>query len=293
MGLGHDASTPSLKPPGRLPAALLVRAATLLLWAAVLLGAVTGPAALLLDQTPPTASTATPASSSTAAEGFAELFVSTYLGQAGRDTEDVLEPFLAEPVDLGEVTPGGWYVVRTAPVAAEDLDGGYWAVTVAAEVLTSVDGGYQPAGVRYFRVGVVDARDGLVATGLPTQVPTPTRADPPPLTVAQLSAPDDDPRTAAIARFIAAYLAGDGEIERYTTPDAEIAAVTPAPYAVATVRRLGAAELADGDVRVRVEIEAVTAAGLTHVQHHSLVLSRRAGRWEVDRVDPAPPLSTP
>ena len=197
------------------------------------------------------------------------------------------------------------YAARTATVAAEDLGEGYWSITVAAEVLVAVveeaassqdepgAAGYRRHGTHYYRVGVLVADDRYVATSLPGEVPAPALAEAPKLAGLGLQRPKpDDPIATAVRQFLAAYLAGQGEIERYITPGAPVQAVQPAPFAGVEVTRLAQVEPTDpkAPTVVRAETAASTAAGAVQVLHYALELSERQGRWEVRQVLPAAPL---
>jgi hypothetical protein len=101
--------------------------------------------------------------------GFAELFVSVYLGQAGEGAEHHLDPFLAESVDLLGLTPGRLYVQNLATVDVRaDADG--WMVDVAAQVLRRMDAGYGDPVIQQYRVELSD-HGGLVARTLPVLIP--------------------------------------------------------------------------------------------------------------------------
>ncbi len=107
-------------------------------------------------------------------EGFAQLFVATYL-EAGEGAESALRPFYSQPLSLKGIRPGQRYVARTATLeAAPDgrpLGADSWSVTVAAEVLVEAEGGYRRDGVHFFTVRVARTEDGLTATSLPSEIP--------------------------------------------------------------------------------------------------------------------------
>ena len=69
------------------------------------------------------------------AEGFAELFIATYLG-AGEGSTDSLGPFLGN-VSLDGVEDESWSATRTTSLGASEVAPGYYAVTVAAEVVAA------------------------------------------------------------------------------------------------------------------------------------------------------------
>lgn len=292
--VGEQAPAPSRARRRGVPEALVTRLGHVLLWCLVAAGVVGGVAALALHARaePPVTGAAQVTVPSVAAQGFAELYVRAWLGEAGRGSEDAIAAFYPGPTRLGDVTPGGVYVLDVATVDAVEEAAGYWAVTVAASVAAAVDGVYEPGGVRYYTVGVAEAADGLVASGLPAQVSAPaTLEEPPGLAVATLSSVGDEAYVEAVERFLGAYLAGAGEVDRYTAPGTHLAGLDPPAYVEVTLQRLGAVTHADGRRTARVEVSAVDPGGLTQVMHYSLSLAERAGRWEVTELHPAPPLS--
>jgi hypothetical protein len=101
--------------------------------------------------------------------GFAELFVSAYLGQAGEGAEHHLEPFLSEPIDMLGLPPGRLYVQNLATVDVRpDRDG--WVVDVAAQVLRRMDSGYGDPVIQQYRVQLTGG-DELRALALPVLTP--------------------------------------------------------------------------------------------------------------------------
>ncbi|MFN2504748.1 MAG: conjugal transfer protein [Acidimicrobiales bacterium] len=286
--------------PGVPPALQLlgVRAASVGLWGLVVLGALAGLASFFVRQAPAGASAPRMAERppSIGAEGFAELYVATYLSEAGAgDATGAAKAFYPVQVDLREMQARALYVAQTVALAASELGEGYWSVTVGARVLAAAGGGYQPLGTRAYQVGVARSATGYVATSLPAQVPMPAPAAVPKLAGQGLNSPAQDEPTVAATRFFAAFLAGDGELARYVSPDSEMRAITPPPYATIALRRVGIEDHdgADGARLVRAEVAATDAAGRTQILGYSLELARREGRWEVRRLLSAPPLASP
>ncbi len=150
-------------------AAMRVRATTLALWGLVGLGALTGTLSLLLRVAAAPAAPKLVAAQPSAVgpAGFAELFVATYLSEAGGDVNDVLRPFYAGAVDLQDVTPGALYVSGTVALDAKQLSRGYWSVTVGARILGAAAGTYRSGGMRAYQVGVASTTSGYAATSLP------------------------------------------------------------------------------------------------------------------------------
>lgn len=276
----------------RRPAAFLdrsgvVRVLTLGLWMLVVAGFVLGAAALAASSRASLSDPVRPAADSSGAEGFAELYVSAFL-QAGEGTEEDLRPFLPDDLDLASVAPRSLYVVRAASLGANAVGSHYWAVTVGAEVLTATEGGYALAGHRYFTVGILKVPGGYVATSVPAEVPGPDLQDPLELNVDQLDYPSDDAATRAVARFLDAYLARQGELARYAAPGSGLRPIS-SPYSAAELIAAGFSETSRGAL-TRARVRAVDSNGRVALLEFSLELVERAGRWEVVRLLGAPPL---
>ncbi len=223
-------------------------------------------------------------------EGFAELFIASYL-RAGEDSTDALDPFM-DGVVLDGVETGSWSAVRTVSLRAEEISPGYYAVTVAAEIVaTDSESDSQPVGVRYFSVGVAETPAGWVVTGPPALIPPPLRATAPELLIGRFDGLAGVPGLRdMLPRFLAALLAGVGELTRYTSPSSPIVAVQPSPFADIEVLRSGLAETADG-TEVAVVVRATDTDGRAQILEYALVVEQRDGRWEVSRLLPAPSLA--
>lgn len=227
--------------------------------------------------------------------GFGELYVAAWLS-AGEDSAGVLAPYYPTPVDLGAVTSGGLWAARTASVDIVEAGENYWAVTIAAEVLSLAKAGtYEPAGIRFYTFGVVHTEAGFAATSLPAQVPAPATLESPELVIDALSRPagDLEPIAEALDGFFDALLANAGDLERYVSPDASIAPVSPPPFTDTDIRSLGArAENAIPALHlVRVEVVGLTSTGdSAQVLHYTATLTQRAGRWEVLELVAASPI---
>ncbi len=227
-------------------------------------------------------------------EGFAELFVAAYLG-AGEDSATALRPFLDGP--SLDVVEGSWRAARTTSLGARQVGPGYFAVTVAADVIAAdIDSDGQavwvPVGTRFYSVGVVETEAGWAVTGLPMLVAAPARAVSPELLVGRFDGLDGAPGLEEmVSRFLVAYLAGVGELARYTSPSSQIVAVQPPPFVDVEVLEAGLVDASDGVGQVRVVVRAADAAGRAQVLEYSLIVTVRDGRWEVAELLPAPPLA--
>lgn len=230
----------------------------------------------------------------TGAEGFAELFIATYLG-AGEDSTEDLSVFL-DGVSLDGVESGSWSATRTTSLGAVEVAPGYYSVTVAAEVVAAdADSEGQPVwvpvGTRFYSVGVAETESGWAIAGLPTLMPAPVGATAPELLIDRRGGLDATPGLEEmVSRFLAAYLAGDGELTRYTSPSSPIVPVQPPPFAGVEILEAGMVETSDGVVEVAVVVRASDIAGRAQILEYALVVEQRDGRWEVSRLLPAPPL---
>lgn len=282
-------------------------------WALVVSGPVLGTLAFLSASAPAQGATkpapaATPASPVGPA-GFAELFVSAYL-QAGQGTERDLAPYYSGSLALA-VKPGTRTATQSTVIASREVQPGYWSVTVAADVTAHDDKGKSKRlGVQYFRVGIQatgpagaggtaqGATAGYAATSLPAQVAAPTALKPGGLAYeSDRGSSSSDPSVETARGFLAAYLTGTTELDRYTSPGTRLQPISPAPYAAVKVTGVQddatSADQqkvpADGTVLHQlVLVDATDQAGSPVSLSYALTLKSRAGRWEVASVDDAP-----
>ncbi|MFJ9544392.1 conjugal transfer protein [Streptomyces sp. NPDC101225] len=255
-----------------------------------------GPVALCIALAPhPTtveaAAAAKPAAVRTAAAsaadpaGFAQLFVRAWLRSSADDATSAqarLAQSMAPNVDLpqpaadAQSTPEAVMTLRSAQAG-----GGGWVVTVAAQ--------YADGWVRYYTVPVAADRAGnsFTVTGAPGAVAGPVRAAETPSPY-DVIVPDGD-LSAAVGEFLAAYLTGAGEVDRYLAPGVKLTAISPPPYQTVTVQQISAAEEAaaaekvppDGTtVRIYVTVEARDSSGRWPLGYQ-LTLKARSGRWEI------------
>jgi Conjugative transposon protein TcpC len=226
--------------------------------------------------------------------GFAQMAVRRYLGEAGEDTEEVLESILDGDIpDLRGVTPAGFYVVDAVTIDVDEIGDGYWSATVAADLMAAVEERYQPVGVRYYNVGVItDGEGGPVLADLPSQVPAPTNVTSPGLETGLLETPDSESaQIAAVREFLGALLLGQGSIQRYTAPGTTIASITPAPFASLEIDGASVVDPEAERTLVRVAVLAVDEHDLAQRLHYTVDLRLRDGRWEVVELFAAPPLA--
>ncbi|MFG2794792.1 conjugal transfer protein [Streptomyces sp. NPDC048419] len=217
--------------------------------------------------------------------GYAQLFVGAWLRSSADDATSAqarLAQSMAPHVDLPEPAAGAQSALEAVmTLRSAQTGGGSWSVTVAAQ--------YADGWVRYYTVPVAADRTGssFTVTGAPGVVAGPARAGETtsPYTVI---VPDGD-LSAAVGEFLAAYLTGAGEVDRYLAPGVHLSAVSPAPYTSLSVQQVSAVEQAaaadqvppDGrKVHVQVAVEARDGSGRWPLAYE-LTLRARSGRWEV------------
>lgn len=141
------------------------------------------------------------------------------------------------------------------------------------------------------------------ATSLPAEVNAPASAEHGDLAYgSDRGVSADNPVTDTVSRFLAAYLTGQGELNRYVSPGLQVAAITPAPYESTLLTGVRDDQPADsGDDadavpedgtqrHVLVSVSASTG-GQDYLLSYALTLTTRDGRWEVASFDTAPALS--
>ncbi|MFF1741868.1 conjugal transfer protein [Streptomyces mirabilis] len=273
---------------------------------AVLTAIAAGPVALCVAvaSTPTTVQAATPSkatavrTAAVAADpgGYAQLFVSVWLRSSADDATSAqarLAQSMAPDVELPAPAPAAAAAAGAGAgagaqsklesvmaVRSAQREGGTWSVTVAAQ--------YADGSVRYYAVPVAadPVATSFTVTGAPGVVAGPARAEVPKSSYG-VTVPEGD-LSSAVGEFLAAYLTGAGEVDRYLAPGVRMSAVSPAPYTTVSVQQVSAVEEAaagqvptDGTkVRVLAQVEARDPGGRWPLGYE-LTLKARSGRWEV------------
>ncbi|MFF4035984.1 conjugal transfer protein [Streptomyces sviceus] len=274
-----------------------VRLSRLAVWTVIAAGPIALAVAVALASTPATVEAATPSkptavrTTAVAADpaGYAQLFIHAWLRSSTDDATSAqarlaqsMAPDVELPNPAAHAQPAPQWV--TAVRSAQRADGA-WSVTVAAQ--------YSDTAVRYYAVPVAADRAGasFTVTGAPAVVAGPVRAEvpKPPYSV---RVPEGD-LSAALGEFLAAYLTGAGEVDRYLSPGVSLSPLSPAPYTTVTVQQVSAVEEAaaaesmpaDGTkVRVLAQVEARDTGGRWPLAYE-LALTARSGRWEVSALE--------
>jgi hypothetical protein len=221
--------------------------------------------------------------------GFAELFVSTFLG-SGEGEEGALATFMGgeTPDALAGTVAGDWFASSTSTVSVVEIGDGRWRVTVAAALLrrSAKANEYAALGVRFFDLEVVQSGSGLTAPGLPWMVPSPSTGEPVDDDWGSGSAPSAGDGVAdTVERFLQALLTGSGELGRYATSGSGLRSAATT-FDTVTLERIAVRDAPTGrEVRAWVLAES-DGVGLWMV--YSLSLVQQEGRWEVAAIGPVP-----
>jgi len=242
-------------------------------------------AGLWASRAAPTTALSTTPAPPPGVDGFAELFIATYLTRGGDDGQSV-KTFMAPEPTIAAMSPLDRYVTRAATLQIQARGGDYWDVTVATEVLERTEDGYVSAGIEHYQVAIMKVNGQLIVTEIPARVagpPAPTAPPIPPL------ANEVDAELAEFtAEFLDAMLVGSHRLSRYTIAGSDIRAVEPFPYQTIALSEL-ATGVVDGKTYVSTVVKATTPAGIVHVVAYTLELSSNEGVWEVADILPGPP----
>jgi len=221
--------------------------------------------------------------------GFAQLFVGAWLRSSSDDVEGAqarLARSVAPDVDLPAPASGAQSkLVSVTAVRSMQRTAGQWWVTVAAQ--------YADGLVRFYAVPVAADQLGgsFTVTGAPGAVASPARAEVPKSSYG-VSVPDGD-LSSTVGQFLAAYLTGAGDVDRYLAPGVKLSAVSPVPYTAVVLEQVSAIEEAAAagqvpaegtQVRVLASVEARDANGRWPLTYE-FTFKARSGRWEVSALE--------
>ncbi|MBE8519412.1 conjugal transfer protein [Amycolatopsis sp. H6(2020)] len=231
-------------------------------------------------------------------EGWAEMYVRSWLS-ATRDDSAELETFYPPGVKSQRAV-GTQVPVDTAVISAASPGPGVWSVVVVTDVLVLQPDGKRTASLLCAQVAMAGTGDAYVATSLPSPVACPGTLGAAALAYDEVADPAG-PVGQSVTGFLAAYLAGQGQLDRFVSPGVSLALPKPAPFVAVQLAEVRthekfepgqAARPLDGTaVHCLVRAAAWHATGQSMPVDYALTLVARAGRWEINRIDPAPLLA--
>ncbi|WP_206796268.1 conjugal transfer protein [Amycolatopsis sp. MtRt-6] len=236
--------------------------------------------------------------SSTSPEGWAEMYVRSWLS-ATRDDPADLETFYP-PGMKSQRAVGTQVPVDTAVISAVSTAPGTWSIVVVADVLVLQPDGKRAAMLLCAQVAMIGTDAAFVAAALPTPVACPGTGGAVVLAYDEVADPGG-PVGQSVAGFLAAYLAGQGQLDRFVSPGASLALPRPAPYMAVQVTEVRTREKFEPGQAAR-PVDGTVIHSFTHAWgwdatgqstpvDYALTLVARAGRWEINRIDPAPLLA--
>ena len=291
---GADSSADPLMSSWTYGSALTTKALTAGMWTCL----VAGPLALLLlivglggsGSAPSARATgldSADVASSQAAGEFARGFTAAWL-RGVRGQESQVAAYLGGSVPMGLSLPQAARAASEIAVATvTDHGPGQWAATIGVTV-TAATGSVR----RYFSVPIHGDGVSFVAGSLPTPIAAPAVGAAPTSQYGSV-VPSTSTVWQSVSGFLAAMLAGQSEVARFTSPNAVITPITPAPYSDITIASIVAnrdltktdsAPSSGAQVKVLATVNG-TGADATSTVQYPLDLVGRDGRWEVAGLD--------
>lgn len=249
-------------------------------------------------QVAPQEGTAGPSQEQQRAETYASGLVGAWLG-ATRDNRAVLDDYgpVASETEVQAEKPVEYRDL--APVSSTANDDGTITVLVTASVKTTEGEGddeivmWRP---QTFQVALAAEDDGRMSVlAMPTPVQNASAGGESELAY-EYDVRSDEIET-TVSDFLKAYATEDGDVTRYVSPDSDITSISNTPFTgVEVLSMVSREEIEEGDpsdgdkTSVLVTAEMQTSAGKREAQY-ALTLTGRGGRWEVEKIDPAPQLA--
>lgn len=235
------------------------------------------------------------------AGALAQSYVGAWL-QATRSDHASLAQYVSSTSGVSRERAVEYRDLAIASVQPDEKTG-LVSVVVSATVQSASSGtdGQQSATVwapRWWQV-TVDAHEAssLSVIGWPTPVAGPEKTQQPVQTSYPSTVSTSSDLGQSVTAFLNAYVAGSGEVGRYTSPGSSISAVSPTPYSTIKVGQVQAdqqVEAASEGKRVHVQVNASVGDGESQTvpAQWFLTMTARANRWEVTTVDSLPQIST-
>lgn len=231
---------------------------------------------------------------------FAQDYVSVWLTASQSDAASLNQFVTVNPASLK--LPSTPAVVINTPTVAAVTYAGLAGKDADVEVFSVVVGvtqrPYESASPRraLYRVPVLWSRYGPRAASLPARITGPGAGADLPLSY-PTTLSESDPAYSVATGFLNAYLAGDGQVERYVTAESKLFGV-PGAYQSITVSGVTAGSPppttpADGQtIRVLASVTAIDSQYAPVELSYPLTMTGVGGRWLVAAIDFAPAVST-
>ena len=147
---------------------------------------------------------------------------------------------------------------------------------------------------RYFLVIINTGQDAMGVVGLPAPIAAPAKSEQGATLVYTEAVVPTDAAAKAVTSFMAAYVAGQGDMNRYLSPSSSLTPIVPAPFTAVKVQSLQAnvasrGTPSDGDeLKVLAKVQMIGTTGQKLTSTYALTLIARAERWEISSLDLTP-----
>ncbi|WP_279325126.1 conjugal transfer protein [Arthrobacter glacialis] len=147
---------------------------------------------------------------------------------------------------------------------------------------------------RYFLVTINTGQDSMGVVGLPAPIAAPAKSEQGAALVYTEAVVPTDAAAQAVTSFLAAYVAGQGDMNRYLSPSSSLAPIVPAPFTAVKVQSLQANVASRGtpsdaaELKVLAKVQLTSTTGQKLTSTYSLTLIARAERWEISSLDLTP-----
>ncbi|WP_083906489.1 conjugal transfer protein [Acaricomes phytoseiuli] len=280
-----------------------VKAGRVLAWGlagVLLIGSISGIAALLTPSPPPVSASVQDSVEDQTVKGLAVGIVNAWLSATSSDSSRLAEYFSGQSLQITNKEPVKASNVQA--VASQRSTDGTITITVAAEITTQSPGtdSSKPSAVstmRYYTVPFGTVGGSYQVLSLPALITEPpVEKAPSSLYRSQVSSSEVK---GAVEGFFKAYLSADGELGRFTAPSANLEPVTPAAFeavkiiSINSTSDIGRASTSKSPVEVLVTVEGSSTATdqssrNTMTMTYPLELIPRSGRWEISQIRPSP-----
>lgn len=147
---------------------------------------------------------------------------------------------------------------------------------------------------RYFLVTINTGLDSMGVVGLPAPIAAPVKSEQGASLVYTEAVVPTDAAAQAVTSFLAAYVAGQGDMNRYLSPSSTLTPIVPAPFTAVKVQSLQANVNSSGTPRDGSQLKVLAKVQLTSttdqklISTYALTLVARAERWEISSLDLTP-----
>lgn len=246
---------------------------------------------------PPKAQTIGVKSENQAAGAYASEALGAWLSATSDDHSAMDNYFSDGGQGLNAKTATEYKDLTVASV--DDAGHGITTVKLSASIKTTSKGSGKDQKTTWtpywYQLAIKTDGDKMRALALPTPIAAPETGDQ--ISLDYSKRVTDQELNKTVQDFMNAYAAGQGDVTRYTSPESNITAISPAYFASTKVKSLSSKDdlkdgtPANGDTAEVLVQTTMTRDNSSKSTQYVLSLKARDGRWEVERIDSAPVLA--